>query len=61
MAYAAAIYGLMNLAKCEAGENVLIMNATGGAGLAAIKNLRCYEDKYLRLCRFRRGSRQVDD
>lgn len=37
MAYAAAIYGLMNLAKCEAGENVLIMNATGGAGLAAIK------------------------
>ncbi|KAL8727151.1 MAG: hypothetical protein Q9166_006247 [cf. Caloplaca sp. 2 TL-2023] len=37
MAYAAAIYGLMNLAKTEAGENVLIMNATGGAGLAAIK------------------------
>ncbi|KAL8857761.1 MAG: hypothetical protein Q9178_005661 [Gyalolechia marmorata] len=37
MAYAAAIYGLMNLAKTEAGENVLIMNATGSAGLAAIK------------------------
>ena len=37
MSYAAAIYGLMNLAKTEAGENVLIMNATGAAGLAAIK------------------------
>lgn len=37
MAYAAAIYGLMDLAKTEAGENVLIMNATGAAGLAAIK------------------------
>ena len=37
MAYAAAIYGLMNLAKVEANENVLIMNGTGGAGLAAIK------------------------
>ncbi|KAI4257203.1 MAG: hypothetical protein L6R42_005800 [Xanthoria sp. 1 TBL-2021] len=37
MAYAAVIYGLMNLAKTEAGENVLIMNATGAVGLAAIK------------------------
>ncbi|KAL8749595.1 MAG: hypothetical protein Q9199_007590 [Rusavskia elegans] len=37
MAYAAAVYGVMNLAKTEAGEDVLIMNATGAAGLAAIK------------------------
>ncbi|KAI4159807.1 MAG: hypothetical protein LQ342_006318 [Letrouitia transgressa] len=37
MSYAAAIYGLMNLAKVEANENVLIMNGTGGPGFAAIK------------------------
>ncbi|KAL8779234.1 MAG: hypothetical protein Q9213_007041 [Squamulea squamosa] len=37
MAYAAAIYGLMDLAKTEAGESALIMNVTGVAELAAIK------------------------
>lgn len=37
MAYTAAIYGLMNLAKVKAGENVLIINATGSAGLAAMR------------------------
>ena len=37
MAYSAAIYGLMTLAKLEANENVLILEGTGGAGLAAIK------------------------
>ncbi|KAL8669405.1 MAG: hypothetical protein Q9168_006005 [Polycauliona sp. 1 TL-2023] len=37
IAYAAAIHSLMNLAKTEAEENTLIMNATGVSGLAAIK------------------------
>lgn len=37
MAYAAAIYGLEDLAKVEAGEKVLILHGTGIPGLAAIK------------------------
>lgn len=37
MAYGTALYGLRNLAKLEAQENVLILNGTGSPGFAAIK------------------------
>lgn len=37
MAYGAAIYGLNNLASVAADDNVLILNGTGRAGIAAIQ------------------------
>lgn len=37
MAYGAALYGLKTLANIEANENVLILNGTGSAGVAAVK------------------------
>ncbi|GLA55100.1 type I Iterative Polyketide synthase (PKS) [Aspergillus niger] len=36
-AYAAALYGLQTLAGVRNGENVLVLNRTGSAGVAAIK------------------------
>jgi NADPH:quinone reductase-like Zn-dependent oxidoreductase len=36
-AYAAALYGLQTLAGVRKGENVLVLNKTGSAGVAAIK------------------------